>query len=329
MKLGVVIMLADSRELGRPRRYREIRAMAQQVEGAGFDSIWLYDHLLYREAGEGTTGIWECWSMLSALAEATQRVELGTLVICNTFRNPALLAKMAITVDEISGGRLILGMGAGWNEPEYRAFGFPFDHRVDRFEEALQIVRPLLKEGRVDFQGKYYQAEECEIAPLGPRQLAGEPQARPAAARRGAPQVKEGPALMVASMGPRMLRLAARYADLWNVTYLGQPETLLKPRQALWDACAEVGRDPASLPVTAVVLVAYPELMGGRPVPEFDNGSLSGSPEEIAAGLRVYEQLGVEHLMIHLVPYLPQSLELMTAALKIYRGEGYQPSVIG
>ncbi len=340
MKLGVVIMLADSPELGRPRRYTEIRTMAQQVEAAGFDSIWMYDHLLYRQDGQSTEGIWECWSMLSALAEATRRVDLGTLVICNTFRNPALLAKMAVTVDEISGGRLILGMGAGWNEPEYRAFGYPFDHRVDRLEEALQVIRPLLKEGRVDFQGKYYALEGCEITPPGPRQrpasagqrqLAGGTQAprQRQGVRRVASQFKEGPPLMVGGVGPRMLKLTARYADLWNVTYLGQPETLLKPRQALWDACDEVGRDPASLPVTAVVLVAYPELMGGQPLPEFENGCVSGSPEDIAAALLGYEQLGTEHLILHLVPYTPQALEMATAALKIYRGEGYQPSVIG
>ncbi len=336
-------MLADSREYGRPRRYSEIRAMAQHVEAAGFDSIWLYDHLLYRQEGEGTTGIWECWSMLSALAEATRRVELGTLVTCGSFRNPALLAKMAITVDEISGGRLTLGVGAGWNEPEYRAFGLPFDHRVDRFEEALQIIRPLLKEGRVDFQGKYYQADECEIAPLGPRQrpAGGEPAAPAAAPRSVRPGVrtarqpapaaapKEGPLLMVGSFGPRMLKLTARYADLWNTCYLGQPESLLKPRQELWDACREVGRDPASLPVTAAVAMAFPQLMSGHPLPEFENGMLSGSPEEMAAGLRGYEQLGVEHLMFHLVPHTPQALEQMTAALKIYKGEGYQPPVIG
>ncbi len=372
MNLGVVIMLADSPELGRPRRYSEIRAMAQQVEAAGFDSIWMYDHLLYRQDGQGTEGIWECWSMLSALAEATLRLELGTLVVCNSFRNPALLAKMAVTVDEISGGRLILGIGAGWNEPEYRAFGYPYDHRVDRLEEALQIIRPLLKDGRVDFQGKYYRAEACEIAPPGPRsrqqpapagsrqhpapagsrqhpaqagsrqhpapagsrqhpapagQLSGS--AHPGSRRAAAPQVKEGPLLMVGGTGPRMLKLTARYADLWNVTYLGQPETLLKPRQALWDACAEVGRDPASLPVTAVALVAYPELIGGHLLPEFENGYVSGSPEEVAAALLGYEQLGTEHLILHLVPYTPQALEMATAALKIYRGEGYQPSVIG
>ncbi len=335
MKLGVVIMLADSRVLRRPRRYSEIRAMAQQAEAAGFDSIWLYDHLLYRVEGQGTTGIWECWSMLSALAEATRRVELGTLVTCNAFRQPALLAKMAVTVDEISGGRLTLGLGAGWNEAEYRAFGLPFDHRVDRFEEALQIIRPLLKEGRADFQGKYYQVDDCEIAPPGPRQGLGD-RAVPAArarpgTRRGASLLppKEGPPLMVGAFGPRMLKLTARYADLWNTCYLGQPETLLKPRQELWDACREVGRDPASLPVTACVAVSFPDLQDNLPLPEFENGTLNGTPEELAAGLQGYEQLGVDHLMFHLVPHNPQALEKMTAALKIYRGEGYQPSVIG
>ena len=230
MKLGVVIMLADSRELGRPRRYNEIRAMAQHVEASGFDSIWLYDHLLYRPEGEGTTGIWECWSMLSALAEATRRAELGTLVACNAFRNPALLAKMAATADEVSQGRLIFGIGSGWNKPEYDAFGYPFDHRVDRFEEALQIIKPLLKEGHVDFQGKYYQARDCEIKPRGPR--------------------PGGPPLMIGCGAPRMLRLTAQYADLWNNGYFGQPDQFIKTRQEMEEACQAVGRDPSTLGVT-------------------------------------------------------------------------------
>ena len=105
--------------------------------------------------------------MLAALAEATRRVEIGTLVVCNSFRNPAILAKMAATLDEVSHGRLILGVGAGWNEPEYQAFGVPFDHRVDRFEEALQIIKPLLREGHVDFSGRYYQAPNCDNVPRG------------------------------------------------------------------------------------------------------------------------------------------------------------------
>lgn len=146
-------------------------------------------------------GVWECWTVLAALAEATQRVEIGTLVLCNSLRNPAVLAKMATAIDEVSHGRLILGVGAGWNEPEYRAFGLPFDQRVDRFEEALQIIRPLLRDGHVDFTGRYYQAPNCEDLPRGPR--------------------ADGPPLLVGSEGPRMLRLTAQYADLWNIGYMG------------------------------------------------------------------------------------------------------------
>jgi alkanesulfonate monooxygenase SsuD/methylene tetrahydromethanopterin reductase-like flavin-dependent oxidoreductase (luciferase family) len=206
-----LVFIANDRENYGKRPYDEIRAVARQAEKDGFDSIWLPDHLFYRNPGEPTRGIWECWTMLGALAEATQRVELGTLVTCNSFRNPAILAKMATTVDEVSHGRLILGIGAGWNEPEYQAFGLPFDHRVDRFEEALQILKPLLRDGHVDFAGQYYQARNCEIVPRGPR--------------------LEGPPLMVGSEGgPRMLKLTARYADLWNTGYMGKPETLAERR---------------------------------------------------------------------------------------------------
>ncbi|HEY6285523.1 MAG TPA: LLM class flavin-dependent oxidoreductase, partial [Ktedonobacteraceae bacterium] len=165
MKIGLMVFLANDRENNSKRPYSAIRAIAQQAETDGFDSIWLADHLFYRYPGEPTRGIWECWTMLAALAEATQHVEIGTLVLCNSFRNPAILAKMATTADEVSGGRLILGVGAGWNEPEYQAFGLPFEHRVDRFEEALQILGPLLQEGHVDFAGQYYQARNCDIVP--------------------------------------------------------------------------------------------------------------------------------------------------------------------
>ena len=196
MKIGLMLFLANDRENNRKRPYATIRAIAQQAETDGFDSLWLADHLLYRTPGAPTRGIWECWTMLAALAEATERVAIGTLVLCNSFRNPSILAKMATTVDEVSGGRLILGVGAGWNEPEYAAFGLPFDHRVDRFEEALQILKPLLQEGHVDFAGQYYHARNCDDVPRGPRQA--------------------GPPLLVGSEGPRMLKLTAQYADLWN-----------------------------------------------------------------------------------------------------------------
>src|SRR5215467_3076615 len=204
-----MVFLANDREKYTKRPYDSIRAVAQQAEKDGFDSIWLADHFLYRNPGEPTRGIWECWTLLAALAEATQRVEIGTLVLCNSFRNPAILAKMAVTADEVSHGRLILGVGAGWHQPEYDAFGVPFDHRVDRFEEALQILGPLLKERYVDFVGQYYQARNCEDVPRGPR--------------------PDGPPLLLGGEGPRMLKLTAQYADLWNTGYMGTPDTMAEP----------------------------------------------------------------------------------------------------
>jgi alkanesulfonate monooxygenase SsuD/methylene tetrahydromethanopterin reductase-like flavin-dependent oxidoreductase (luciferase family) len=245
VKIGLMVFLANDRENNRRRPYETIRAEAQQAETDGFDSIWLADHLLYRKPGEATRGIWECWTMLAALAEATERVEIGTLVLCNSFRNPAILAKMATTADEVSGGRLILGVGAGWNEPEYQAFGLPFDHRVDRFEEALQILKPLLREGHVDFEGQYYQARNCDDVPRGPRQA--------------------GPPLLVGSEGPRMLKLTAQYADLWNTGYMGQPETMIPRLATIEAACRAIGRDPATLGITALIGLWFPDLQAKQP----------------------------------------------------------------
>lgn len=144
MKVGYALPLNESPKLGRPPTFLEIRTLALQVEEAGFDSVWVYDHLLYRFPNDLTLGIWECWSTLTALAEATERVEVGTLVVSALWRNPALLAKMAVTVDEISNGRLILGLGTGAHRPDFDAFGYPFDHRASRFKEAIEIVTSLV-----------------------------------------------------------------------------------------------------------------------------------------------------------------------------------------
>lgn len=297
MKIGLVLIIAERKELKRAYSYQQTRELAQHAEETGFDSLWLYDHMLYRNENQPTVGIWECWTFLSALADATKKVELGTLVLCNSFRNPAHLAKMAITLDEVSQGRLILGLGAGWNKPEYDAFGWPFDHRVSRFEEALQIIRPLLREGRVDFEGKFYQAHDCEIKPMGPR--------------------PGGPPLMIGSFGKRMLKLTAKYADLWNTGYLGQPETLVKPRQELLEACQETGRDPATLGITAMIALNLPKL---APAPvDLDNPPLTGTPTQIARAMLGYEQAGVEHVMFHLIPYKPQAIRKLEDALHIYR----------
>jgi len=298
VKTGLLVFTANDRENNAKRPYDSIRATALQAERDGFDSIWLADHLLYRKPGEPTRGVWECWTMLAALAEATQRVELGTLVVCNSLRNPAILAKIATAVDEVSHGRLILGVGAGWNEPEYQAFGLPFDHRVDRFEEALQILKPMLREGNVDFAGQYYQARNCENVPRGPR--------------------SEGPPLMVGSEGPHMLKLTAQYADLWNTGYMGKPETMTGRLAKIEAACREVGRDPATLGITALIGLWFPDLQANKP--SFLDNPLTGTVQEIAEAMRGYADLGVQHIMFQCEPYTSESLKQLTEALQLYRG---------
>jgi probable F420-dependent oxidoreductase len=298
VKIGLLVWTANESETNATRPYRSIRAIVQQAEADGFDSIWLPDHFLYRHPGEPTRGVWETWTVLAALFEATQRVEIGTLVLCNSFRNPAILAKMATTADEVSNGRLILGVGAGWNEPEYDAFGLPFDHRVDRFEEALQILRPLLREGQVDFAGNYYLAKGCEDVPRGPR--------------------PKGPPLMVGGEGPRMLRLTAQYADLWNTGYMGMPETMAEPLARIGAACREVGRDPETLGVTALIGLWFPDLREKQPA-VFDK-PLTGTVEQIAAAMRGYAELGVRHIMFQIAPYSPEARKRLTEALQLYRG---------
>jgi len=298
MKIGVVINQLQDSDSGVIPAYTEMREMAQAVETGGLDSIWLFDHLLFRFDPETTTGIWECWTLLSALAEATNRVELGTLVLCTPFRNPALLAKMAYTLDEVSGGRMILGVGASWHQPEFDAFGYAFDRRVNRLEEALQILKPLLQGGRVDFAGTHYQAEDCLITPLGPR--------------------PDGIPLLMGAFGPRMLRLAARYADKWNTAWLGEPQELAEPLARVQKACAEVGRDPATLEVTVGVEAAFPDLGKTNPMNE---PPLPGSVEVLAQAFQGYDEAGTDHLIAHLTPSSLLGLERIIEAAQLYRNE--------
>jgi alkanesulfonate monooxygenase SsuD/methylene tetrahydromethanopterin reductase-like flavin-dependent oxidoreductase (luciferase family) len=278
VKFGVILPLDTGPGVADGPRYADIRALAIQAEQSGFDSVWVFDHLLYRFPDQPTMGVWEAWTTLSALAEATTTVELGTLVLCTAFRNPALLAKMASALDEISGGRLILGLGSGWHEPELAAFGMPFDHLASRFAEALSIVAPLLRTGAVDFQGDYYQAVDCVDLPRGPR--------------------ASGPPLLVASFGPRMLRLTAEYADAWNTAWLGMPTKLPARLAEMRAACREVGRDPATLATTVGVNVVFPDLGAQSSEPNDPDKALPGDPEAIASGLAAYAALGVDHVIL-------------------------------
>jgi probable F420-dependent oxidoreductase len=293
-------------EVERVVRWPELRRMAELAEEVGFDSVWVGDHLLYRYPDGTTRGPWEAWSVLAAIAAVTQRVEIGPLVAATSFHNPAMLAKKAATLDEISGGRLILGIGAGWNEAEYNAFGFPFDHRADRFEEAFTIIRGLLRDGHVDFSGRYYQARDCELVPRGPR---------PA-----------GPPLMIGSMGPRMLRIALPHVDAWNAWYawFGNDPQLLRPMLAgLEEACLAVGRDPAGVGRTVALLV---HLEGGIGRQEVDDRgrlsrALAGAPGEIAADLRTFAGLGVGHVQLVVDPITLPSIEWLGGVLQALDGE--------
>ena len=286
LKVGINLPTTEGAIAGKTARWTDLSAFAERAEALGFDSLWVPDHLLIRWQ-EQTRGIWECWSLLAALAAVTRRVELGSLVACTAFRSPALLAKLADTVDEISEGRLIVGLGAGWDGPEHRAFDIKSDHRVDRFEEALQIIVPLLRTGRVDFVGKYYQARDCELLPRGPR--------------------PGGPPILIGAKGPRMLGLAATYADLWNAEGPVQRPEEIRSRQAAGDAaCSAVGRDPATLGRSTSVVVKLPQ------VQEQD-----GQHEEIARMLRNYAQEGLSHVQLWLMPNTIASLEWFAPVLTL------------
>ncbi|MGI9332624.1 MAG: LLM class flavin-dependent oxidoreductase, partial [Gammaproteobacteria bacterium] len=287
-KLGLILPEAENDMGGKTARWADYVAMAQLAEDMGFDSLWFVDHLLYR--GDATTleqqGVRECWSILAGLAAITRRIELGPLVTPTSFRNPALFAKMVDTVEEISGGRIILGLGAGWHVDEYRAFDLPYDHRVSRFEEAFTIIRRLLREGAVDFEGTFYSARECELSPRGPR--------------------PKGPPLMVGSRGPRMLRITLPYVESWNAWLCSGPSSAqeVPPLRTLVDAaCHDVGRDPATLERTVSIIVDQTD---ARQVPTSmapDTAvPLSGSPADIAAGIREFADEGVSHLQMYLLP---------------------------
>jgi alkanesulfonate monooxygenase SsuD/methylene tetrahydromethanopterin reductase-like flavin-dependent oxidoreductase (luciferase family) len=300
MKIGFILPLGEDTDLGRAPTWEEIRSLAEQSEAAGLDSVWVYDHLLYRfPSHPATVGVHECWSILSALASATSRVELGTLVMPTGWRNPALLAKMATTVDAISGGRLILGLGTGFHEPEFAAFGYPFDHRVDRFEEELQIITALLRDGKVDFHGRYHDIPNGEMAPRSPRE--------------GAIPV------LVACRGPRMMQLTARYADAWNIAWFGDITASTADREQFAAACAEAGREVA---VTVGVHLAPPdEPFETAPEP---NRLLTGTPEEVAAALLAYRDAGVAHVIVGALAhtnydYTRRTIAHLTAALAHYR----------
>jgi probable F420-dependent oxidoreductase len=296
LKVGVQLP-----EVEREARWPELLDMTRAIEDLGYDSVWLGEHLLYRWPDRPARGPWEAWSMLAAIAAVTSRIEFGPLVACTAFHNPAVLAKQASTIDEISGGRLILGLGAGWNETEFRAFGIPFDHRVDRFEEAFTIIRTLLQDGAIDFDGRYHQARDCELLPRGPRPT--------------------GPPLMIGSNGPRMLRIATPHVQAWNSWFAdidNSPAGVAALRDVVDEACRDVGRDPSEIERTVAVLVALPGATGRiqGDYAQARHAPLEGEPEEMAEALRAYARAGIRHVQLVIDPITRASIEAFAPVLR-------------
>jgi alkanesulfonate monooxygenase SsuD/methylene tetrahydromethanopterin reductase-like flavin-dependent oxidoreductase (luciferase family) len=282
-------------EVERDVRWPEYAAMAKAAEETGFDSIWLGDHLLYRGDGREERGPWEAWTLLSALASVTERVTLGPLVACASFHPPGLLAKMAATVDEISAGRFVLGLGAGSVEGEHVIFGLPVERRVSRFEESFEIVRRLVAGERVTFAGQYFETEDAILLP---------------------PPARRVP-LMVGSVGERMLGITLPYVDVWNAwyTWYGNSAEGFAALNRRIDAAAEaVGREPGEITRSACVLVQLEEAVK-RP----HDGDVEPITDRIADHLRALHAAGADETILVVRPITEPSIRALGEALTLHR----------
>ncbi len=305
IEVGLHLIAGTTPHAGLASSWIDVAAAATRAEALGFDAVTMGDHLLMDFPGvPERLGMPDSLTLLAALAATTRRITIAPNVAATAYRNPAMLANMAATINEISGGRFILGLGAGWHEAEFRSYGFPFDHRVDRFEEALQIILPLLRGECVTFHGKYYDAERCELPPWGARNA--------------------GPPIMIGAKGPRMMRLAARHADIWDSDRAPDcaDPTALRPAVAAIDAaCRDVGRDPATLTKTTWIQVE----VSGHSRPEDGSlaaqtaswGAASGSPEELAELFLGFAAEGFSRVGVWLDPCTPEGVEELAKTLEV------------
>jgi probable F420-dependent oxidoreductase len=276
-------------EVERDVRRDELAAMARAAEETGFDSVWVGDHLLYRDPDRGP---WDCWATLAWLAGITERVKLGPLVACTAFHPPGVLARQAAAVDELSGGRLVLGLGAGWNAVEFQAFGLPFGSHVSRFEEAFEIVRRLLAGERVTFCGRFHETDDAVLLP--------------APARR--------PKLMIGANAPRMLSIALPHVDAWNTWFTRYGNTVdgfAKHNAEIDEASARAGRDPAEVERSACVFVACE----GPRTRQNDDGVQPVAADDLAGHLRGLAEAGADEAILVADPITEQSIRSLRTAL--------------
>lgn len=292
MRVGVTVPLAyGDVEDGRAPTFAETVEFATVAERLGLDSIWVYDHLIFRSPPEPDEGLHEAWTILSALAPVVPRVELGALVMCSSFRNAGLMAKMAATLDTVSGGRLVLGMGSGWHGPEYEAFGYPFDHLVGRFEEDIEVIDRLLRGETVDFEGRWSRYAGAKLLPPPPRKTP----------------------VLIASKGERMLRLTARWAEAWNTAWFGGIDDTLRERTAAIDAALDaVGRDRASLRKTVGIRLHEPGTRGD------DARGTDAEAEGLAELFDELEAFGYHDVLVWSIGKTTAALERLAEAREIH-----------
>jgi alkanesulfonate monooxygenase SsuD/methylene tetrahydromethanopterin reductase-like flavin-dependent oxidoreductase (luciferase family) len=288
--------MGDSFVDGSTARWTDIRDLALRAEELGFDTVWTADELLWRPPGGTSHGWWDAVAMTGAVAAATSRVKIGTWILSALHRNPGITAKVVETVDEISGGRFVFGLGSGHAGRQAHAFGLPEDHVHGRFEEALEIILPLLRQGRADFEGTFHAARDLEHRPVGPR-----PGRIP---------------IMIGAKGPKMLRLAALHADIWS-WYVEERSDLAEfgPRlAALEAACVDAGRDPATIGKSAGIVVE-PTSVGGS---EAVLGTpVRGSAEEIADAIRAFGVAGFTNIEVVVWPPTLAAVSAMAPVIEL------------
>ena len=284
-------------EAEREAPWPEYARMALAAESVGFDSVWMGDHLLYRDPGDPERGPWDAWTILAGIAAVTERVRIGPLVGCLAFHRPGMLARMAATVNEIAGDRLTFGVGAGWNEPEFRAFGIPFDHRVARFEESFDVIRRLLAGERVTMAGRFVEVDDAVLYP----------------------RIARPPRLMVGSTGQRVLRATLPWVAAWNAwgPWCGNdPDGFARESARVSELAREIGRDPADVQ-RSVCVYAEVDVAPGERAFEEDAPPLTGGAAGIAEGLRSFAEAGADEVILVLNVVTERSIGALGDALAL------------
>ncbi len=280
--LGLMVPVSDRATFVTLPRFNDIIEISSLAASVGFETLWYADHFSF-PSDDGLRGSWDAWTLMAAVAARVPDVSIGPMVACTAYRNPGVIAKMSEMIDEISGGRFILGLGAGWQKDEYDQFGIRFEPRVSQFEEALEIIHGLVRTGEADVQGTYYQANQARNLPRGPR--------------------PDGPPIMIGSSSPRMLGLLMKYADAWNTCWYGNTDGLAEKLQTLEAAAEKAGRDPATIVKTIGIAVAGEGYTGSRPNPN------RGDAEAQLNFLYEVEDLGFTHICVGLDPCTPKAIE--------------------